>query len=89
MKLVSPYNEVIFAPHALAARLDTLTGRTIALLDISKPGGNHFLDRLETLLQHRGALTKRVMKPAFSKPAPPDLLESLKGVDALVEALAD
>ena len=39
------------------------------LLDISKPRGPEFLDRLETLLAERGVAARRYAKPTFTKPA--------------------
>jgi hypothetical protein len=74
-----------------APRLNTLAGKTVALLDISKPGGSAFLDRLERLLVERQAVARviREIKPTFAKPAPEHLLEKLRGADAVVEALAD
>ena len=91
MLLVDPRNERTGAPPQPAPRLTSLTGKTIALLDISKSGGNFFLDRLEPLLRQRYGVAKtiRAMKPTFSKPAPPDVLEALRGADAVIEALAD
>ena len=89
MKLIDPRNERLNMTPPPAPRLVSLAGKTIALLDISKPGGNFFLDRLETLLRQEEAKTLRIMKPAFSKPAPPDILEALRHVDAVIEALAD
>ena len=88
--LVSPCNErkLIGRP---AHRLQTLAGRTIALLDISKPGGSIFLDRLQTLFSetHGVARILRHFKPTFTKPAPEEIIEKLRGIDAMVEALAD
>jgi hypothetical protein len=88
--LVNPRNErqLIGAP---APRLQTLAGKTIALLDISKPGGSIFLDRLEHLLlgHHGVAHIIRHMKPTFTKPAPEEVMQKLRGMDAVVEALAD
>jgi hypothetical protein len=74
-----------------APRLESLTGKTIALLDISKPGGNVFLDRLEQLLLERCSVAHvvRETKPTYAKPAPEGLLEKLRNVDAVVEGLAD
>jgi hypothetical protein len=74
-----------------APRLKTLGGKTVALLDISKPGGSVFLDRLERLLLEGHAVARviREIKPTFSKPAPGHLLEKLRGVDAVIEGLAD
>ena len=88
--LVNPCNERK-SIAARAPRLETLAGKTIALLDISKPGGNVFLDRIEFLLMKRHAVGRvlRETKPTYTKPAPKQLLEKLKSVDAVVEALAD
>jgi len=89
--LVNPMNEVAPEPVAAAPRLSRLQGRTIALLDISKPGGNVFLDRLERLLKERQGVMSviREMKPTFAKPAPADLIETVRRADAVIEALAD
>ena len=89
--LVSPMNDVEIGAGTSAARLDTLAGKTIALLDISKPGGSWLLDRLEQILKERFGVARivRESKPTYTKPAPPALLETLRGVDAVVEALAD
>ena len=51
----------------------SLDGRTIGLLDISKPRGNIFLDRLEERSTSAGARVERYKKPTFTKPAPVDL----------------
>src|SRR5581483_3595640 len=53
-----------------APRLGTLAGRTIALLDIAKPRGDVFLDRLAARLEAGGASIRRYTKPTFTKPAP-------------------
>ena len=88
--LVNPCNER--KPiAAVAARLQTLSGKAIVLLDISKPGGSVFLDRLERLLLERYAVVRvtRETKPTFTKPAPEPLLEKIRNADAVIEALAD
>jgi len=74
-----------------APRLATLEGKTIALLDISKPGGSIFLDRIEHRLktQHGVAAVIREMKPTFAKPAPDEVLQRIRIADAVIEALAD
>jgi hypothetical protein len=71
--------------------LDGLEGKTLALLDISKPGGSMFLDRLEHLLvaDYGVAEVVRVTKPTYTKPAPIEVLEGLRFVDGVIEALAD
>jgi hypothetical protein len=72
-------------------RLATLAGKTVALLDISKPGGSIFLDRLEELLRERAGVARvvRHAKPTFTRPAPEPVIEALRGADAVIEALAD
>jgi len=89
--LVNPLNEI--APEAAepAPRLNSLAGSTIALLDISKPGGNVFLDRLEALLKERYGVASviREMKPTFAKPAPEAVIAKIRGADGVIEALAD
>jgi hypothetical protein len=83
-------NETTLAAAFAAPRLAMLQGKTVALLDISKPGGSVFLDRLEERLKTRGVTqVLRVMKPTFAKPAPPDVIEKIRSVDAVIEALAD
>lgn len=75
-----------------AARIDAIQGKRIGLLDISKPGGDVFLARLEVLLKERGvAEILRFRKPTFAKPAPEAVLAQIRAaaLDALVEALAD
>jgi len=91
--LVNPLDETVRVQGAPAPRLDTLLGKTIGLLDISKPGGSVFLDHLERLLkeQHGVAAVVRATKPTFTKPALAAVIEQLIGArcDAVIEALAD
>jgi len=48
------------------------------------------LAEIERLLRERGAATSRHAKPAFSRPAPPELLDELaRDVELVVEGLAD
>ena len=72
------------------ARPADLRGHVIGLLDISKPRGDVFLDRLEHLLGESGASVRRYKKPTFTKPAPVDLRHEIATQCTLViEALAD
>jgi hypothetical protein len=89
--LVNPMNETPVRAAKAPVRLQGLQGRTIGLLDISKPGGSFFLDRLEHLLKERYAVANvvRASKPTFTKPAPQGVIEQLRTVDAVVEGLAD
>ena len=74
----------------VAPRIDQLDGLTVGLLDITKPRGDVFLDRLEQRLTERGATVRRYAKPTFTKPAPVDLRHEIAShCDAVIEALAD
>jgi len=89
--LVNPMNETPKIAGSPARRLSGLKGKSIALLDISKPGGSIFLDRLETLLKERYGVASvaREMKPTFTKPAPQRTIENIRHADAVIEGLAD
>ena len=88
--LLDPTSERVPAERARAARLTSLDGKTIGLLDIAKARGDVFLDRLESQLAERGAIVQRYAKPTFTKPAPIDLRHEIASqCDAVVEALAD
>jgi len=89
--LVHPGNEVKAQTGAAPARLATLKGNKIGLLDISKPGGRFFLGRLEELLRtpYEAGEVVRLTKPTYTKNAPATLIQELRGVDAVVEGLAD
>ncbi|MEY4862339.1 MAG: hypothetical protein RLZ51_434, partial [Pseudomonadota bacterium] len=72
------------------ARPEQLEGLKVGLLDISKPRGDVFLDRLESLLSDRGIEVRRYMKPTVAKPAPVPLRQQIVGeVDVVIEGLAD
>jgi hypothetical protein len=89
--IVHPGNENIPRAATPPPRLPALKGRRIGLLDISKPGGSFFLDRLEEIFKTRygAAEVIRMRKPTYTKNAPQQVIEQLRGVDAVVEGLAD
>jgi len=65
-------------------------GGVVGLLDIRKPRGDVFLDRVEARLRERGVEVRRYAKPTFTKPAPHDLRREIAVQCAFViEALAD
>ena len=68
----------------------SLRGLRVGLLDISKPRGDVFLDRLAELLAQREITVRRFTKPTFTKPAPIDLRREISAeCDVVIEALAD
>ena len=77
---------------ALASRVTDLNDKVIGMLDISKPKGVHFLDRIAERInadfQPRDII--RVMKPTFTRPAPEEVRKELEQqCDIVIEALAD
>ena len=73
-----------------APRPASLDGLVIGLLDIAKPRGDVFLDRVEEVLAERGLAVRRYRKPTFSKPAPDDLRRQIaRQCQGVIEALAD
>ena len=88
--VLDPTGELRTEARVLAPRPESLDGLTIGLLDISKPRGNVFLDRVEERLTALGASVNRYAKPTFAKPAPVDLRHEIAtSCDAVIEALAD
>ncbi len=88
--LLDPTSERQATTRERAKRPDALAGKHVALLDISKPRGSVFLDRVEELLRARGVEVSRFSKPTFTKPAPVDLRHEITAkCDVVVEALAD
>jgi hypothetical protein len=88
--ILDPTGERWVAERARLARPVALEGVTVGLLDISKPRGDVFLDRIEERLTGIGATVKRYRKPTFAKPAPVDLRHEIATqCEVVIEALAD
>ena len=88
--VLDPTGELAPAGRQRVARPGSLDGRTVGLLDISKPRGDVFLDRLAQLLEQRGLRVARFRKPTFAKVAPVDLRHQISTTcDMVIEALAD
>jgi hypothetical protein len=87
---VSPFDDRVRPAEPLAVRPGSIEGRTIALLDITKNRGADFLDHVESHLRAAGAVTFRISKEIFSKPAAPAVIDQIAARSELVvEALAD
>lgn len=88
---VSPFDDRLREPVPFAPRPSSLEGLTIGLVDIAKPKGREFLDRVEQLLveEHGVGEVVRLAKPTFARPAPPDVLSEADRCGAVLVALAD
>ena len=88
--VLDPTKESAPPQMAPSTRPESLAGLTVGLLDISKPRGDVFLNRVEERLAGLGSQVIRYMKPTFTKPAPADLRHQIATeCDAVIEALAD
>ena len=88
--VLDPTNEQKPVARQRSERSAVIDGMTIGLLDIRKPRGNVFLDRLQERLEERGFAGKRYAKPTFTKPAPADLRHQIsQECNLVIEALAD
>lgn len=88
--VLDPTSERRIVERERLARPASLDGMTVGLLDISKPRGDVFLNRIEERLEGIGANVKRYVKPTFTKPAPVDLRHQIATeCQVVIEALAD
>ncbi len=88
--VLDPTGERTVAERQQLDRPAAIGGLRVGLLDISKPRGDVFLDRLQELLTEAGAKVARYRKPTFTKPAPVDLRHEIATqCDLVIEALAD
>ncbi len=88
--LLDPTSERTVLERSLLPRPATVAGKTIGLLDISKPRGDVFLNHVEQRLTALGAKVIRYRKPTFAKPAPVDLRHEIATqCELVIEALAD
>jgi hypothetical protein len=88
--ILDPTSERTIAERQRLTRPASLEGLTVGLLDISKPRGDVFLNRLEHRFTEVGANVRRYRKPTFTKPAPVDLRHQISvECQVVIEALAD
>lgn len=88
--LRDPTAEAASTMRPRRAPLDTLEGKTLALMDIGKMRGDEFIDRLESLCRERGIATRRYKKPTNTRTAPLELLQKMADeCQAVVIALSD
>jgi hypothetical protein len=85
-----PTAEAASALRGRVAPLETVSGKTIALMDIGKMRGDEFIDRLEQLCTERGIKTRRYKKPTNTRVAPREMIKDIaENCDAVIIALSD
>ena len=88
--LLDPTSEANPASRDRLVRPNGLEGLTVGLLDISKPRGDVFLDRLDERLSGKGIAVKRYKKPTVAKPAPLAVYQQIAlEANVVIEGLAD
>jgi hypothetical protein len=88
--LLDPTAERQAASRPRLPRPSSLDGLTVAVLDISKPRGDVFLDRLAERLDERGIAVRRYRKPTVARLAPLEVQQAIVDeCDIVVEGLAD
>ena len=91
LQVLNPTAEDVTAEITHTARLTSLRGRTVGLLDNGKIRVRELLDHMEDILraEHGVARVTRLKKPDASRPAPPDVVAEMKAVDAVISAVGD
>ena len=91
IRVFDPTAEDAAAISPGAARLTSLEGRTIGLLDNSKFRVRELLDHVETILRTRFGVVQvlRFRKPDASRPAPPEMLAHMQQCEAIISAVGD
>ncbi len=90
VNLVDPTSELHRDTRERLARPVSLQGLTVGIMDIAKPPGENFLERLEERFASLGVTVKRYAKPHFSWEAPTALKQTIAAeCSVLIEGLAD
>ena len=91
IRVFDPTAEDAAAASPGAARLTSLAGRTIGLLDNGKFRVRELLDHVEAILRTRFGVTQvlRFRKPDASRPAPPEILAHMQQCEAIIAAVGD
>jgi hypothetical protein len=91
MEFLDPTHESDARPFALAKRLATLEGATVAIVSNGKKGTIPFFDAFERELKGRFGVAEvvRLTKSNYSAPAEPPLLRDSARWHALVSGIGD
>jgi hypothetical protein len=92
IEVLSPAAAIGSNSVPLAARVPTLEGRVVGLLDNSKSGSRPFLDRVEELLRREHGVSRiiRYDKKAAALPIPDEMLAAATSeCDVVINGIAD
>jgi hypothetical protein len=91
LRVLDPTAELTADTAGVPARLSSLQGCTIGLLDNGKIRVKELLDHIEAMLrsQHGVTAVLRFKKPDASRPAPQEVIADLKQCDAVISAVGD
>ena len=92
LEVLSPAATAADHTVPLAARVATLEGRVVGLLNNSKSGTRPFLDRIEELLRREHGVSKTIRydKRAAALPIPDEMLEAAaRECDVVINGIAD
>jgi hypothetical protein len=91
LRVLDPTAEEVTETTTGPARLTSLAGRTIGLLDNGKLRVRELLDHLEDMLrsQYGVAQVLRFKKPDASRPAPLEVISEMKRCEAIISAVGD
>ena len=91
IEFLDPTHESAAAPFALAPRLTSLKGATLAIVSNGKKGSKPFFDAVqkEFLERHGVAEVLRLTKANYSAPAEPGLLSNAARWHVLITGVGD
>jgi hypothetical protein len=89
--VLDPTSEEAVVTSQKIARLTSLAGRTVGLLDNGKLRVHELLNHMETLLrtEHGVAEVLRFKKPDASRPVPIAVLTAMRACDAVISGVGD
>ena len=91
LQVLDPTAEAVIAATTGSARLTSLQGRIVGLLDNGKIRVHELLDHMEAILraEHGVAHVIRLKKPDASRPAPAEVITEMQAADAVISAVGD
>ncbi|PON19630.1 hypothetical protein C2W62_01610 [Candidatus Entotheonella serta] len=91
ISVLDPTSEEMVATRQTTARLTSLEGCKVGLLDNGKIRVHELLNFMEAILrkEHGVAEVVRFKKPDASRPVPAEVLAEMKACDALISAVGD